>query len=70
MSRPINIDPERSSFGLRQAAWSLEQGRIVAECTSVQVMYDFKGLKKGSMTQEVREALEAIAGRCLQSTDA
>jgi acyl-CoA thioesterase FadM len=70
MSRPINIDPEKSSFGLRQAAWSLEQGRIVAECTSVQVMYDFKGLKKGVMTQEVREALEAIAGRCLQSTDA
>lgn len=70
MSRPININPEKSSFGLRQAAWSLEQGRVVAECTSVQVMYDFKGLKKGVMTDEVKKALERIAGRCSESAEA
>ncbi|KAJ9107301.1 hypothetical protein QFC21_000751 [Naganishia friedmannii] len=70
MSRPTDINPQKSSFGLRQAAWSLEQGKVVAECTSVQVMYDFKGLKKGVMTEEVKRALDVIAGRCLKTDDA
>lgn len=42
----------------------------MAECTSVQVMYDFKGLKKGVMSDEVKKALERIAGRCSESAEA
>jgi acyl-CoA thioesterase FadM len=63
MSKPIDIDERKASFGLRQEAWSLKQKTVVARCTSVQVMYDFEKLKKGVMTGEVRRALDCISER-------
>jgi acyl-CoA thioesterase FadM len=63
MSKPIDIDERKASFGLRQEAWSLKQKTVVARCESVQVMYDFEKLRKGVMTGEVRRALDRILER-------
>lgn len=63
MSKPVDVDRRKASFGLKQEAWSLSQKTVVARCTSVQVMYDFQNLKKGVMTDEVKRALDGIAGR-------
>lgn len=63
MSKPIDIDERKASFGLRQEAWSLSQKTVVARCTSVQVIYDFEKLKKGVMTDEVKRALDGISKR-------
>ena len=66
MSKPIDIDERKASFGLKQEAYSLAQKAVVARCTSVQVMYDFQNLKKGVMTDEVRRALDGIARRSVK----
>lgn len=63
LSRPSGVDQARSSFNLEHVAWSLTQRAVVTRCESVQVMYDFDNLKKGSMSDQVVKALEAMKGR-------
>ncbi|GHJ85966.1 hypothetical protein NliqN6_2368 [Naganishia liquefaciens] len=67
MSKLIDIDERKASFGLKQEAYSLNQNTVVARCTSVQVMYDFQNLQKGIMTDEVKRALHGIVGRSVKS---
>lgn len=62
LSKPTSINQSRSSFNLEHVAWSLAQRAVVTRCESVQVMYDFDDLKKGSMSDEVVKALESMKG--------
>ncbi|KAL1408788.1 hypothetical protein Q8F55_005601 [Vanrija albida] len=54
------LDQARASFTLSHAAWSVKENAVAVTADSFAVMYDFDKLKKGVMSDRIREVLEKV----------
>ncbi|KAL1408828.1 hypothetical protein Q8F55_005642 [Vanrija albida] len=60
-AKPHSVNAERGEFKLAHAAWSLKDNRLCATTDSTIVLFDHDNVKRGKMTEKVRETLERRA---------
>lgn len=61
-SRPHGIEPERASFKVAHALWSLKDNKLAATADSTLVMYDYDRKKKGYLEGPFGMALLGRSG--------
>ncbi|TYJ57452.1 hypothetical protein B9479_001769 [Cryptococcus floricola] len=58
-NRIHSVNPERASYGHQHIIWSMKDGQVKALADSTVVMYDYDNLKKGAMSDQLRELLQS-----------
>ncbi|WOO82439.1 Kinesin-like protein KIF23 [Vanrija pseudolonga] len=62
------LNQAKGSFTLSHAAWSVKHNAVAVTADSYAVMYDFDNLKKGVMSDHIREVLEKGAAPASPAT--
>ncbi|AAW41014.1 hypothetical protein CNBA4400 [Cryptococcus deneoformans B-3501A] len=57
-----SVNVERASYGHRHIIWSLKDQHVKAVSDSSIVIYDYDNLRKGVMSDQLRELLLSVAG--------
>lgn len=61
--KPHSIDQERAQFKLAHAGWSIKDNKLTVTGDSTCTMYDYDSLKKGKMSDLIKEVLEKRAAQ-------
>ncbi|ODO00325.1 hypothetical protein I350_06958 [Cryptococcus amylolentus CBS 6273] len=59
-NRIHSVNPKRASYGHQHIIWSMKDGQVKALADSTVVMYDYDNLKKGVMSDQLRELLQSV----------